>query len=146
LVKVSKSKFKKDKLYPRVTAAVHKILESSRVVTPVDVMMEIGFLRKDRFEDWRFGRVPYLERVMTCNLSKAQRVLMILKYHAGERGLRQSSTTYKKWGKGRKHLLQFSKSGSPSMETLYATHHVAGEGKKRAPEEVVPKNGERSAK
>ena len=130
-MKITKSKFKKDKLYPKVTAAVHKILKGGRVVTPVGVMMEIGYLRKDQFEDWRFGRVPCLERVMTCNLSKAQRVLMILKYHAQERGLKPSSTAYKKWGKGRKQLLRFSVSGSPYMETLYATHYVAGEAKEK---------------
>jgi hypothetical protein len=130
-VKITKSKFKKDKLYPKVTAAVHKILKGGRVVTPVGVMMEMGYLRKDQFEDWRFGRVSCLERVISCNLSKAQRVLMILKYHSQECGLKQSSTIYKKWGEGRKQLLRFSVSGSPFMETLYATHYVAGVAKKR---------------
>jgi hypothetical protein len=130
-VKITKSKFKKDKLYPKVTAAVHKILKGDRVVTPVGVLMEIGYLRKDQFEDWRFGRVSCLERVISCNLSKAQRVLMILKYHSQERGLKPSPTAYKKWGKGRKQLLRFSVSGNPFMETLYATHYVAGEAKEK---------------
>ena len=139
-MKTKKSSFKTDTLYPRVTAAVHTILKTKTVVAPVDVMMEIGFLTKECFEDWRFGRVPYLERVITCNLSKAQRVLMILKYHAEERGLKQSLTVYKKWGKGRKGLLRFSKSGSPFMEALYATHYVAGHPKKRSPSEEAPDN------
>jgi len=125
-MKVTRSTFKKDKHYRRVTAAVHNLLRSSEVVTPADVLIEIGNLSEDRFRDWRFGRVPYLERVITCNLSKAQRTLLILKYHAEERGLKPSPTVYKKWGKGRKVLLRFSKSGSPYMETLYSTHYVAG--------------------
>ena len=141
-MKITRSKFKKDKLYPKVTAAVHKILKGGSVVTPVDVMMEIGYLRKDRFEDWRFGRVPCLERVITCNLSKAQRVLMILKYHAEERGLKPSSTVYKKWGKGHKHQLRFSVSGNPFMETLYATHYVAGGAKKRNPSQDLSSTSE----
>jgi hypothetical protein len=33
-------------------------------------------------------------------------------------------TVYKSWGKGKKVLLQFSKSGDPSLETAYATHFV----------------------
>jgi len=143
-VKITKSKFKKDTLYPKVTAAVHKILKGGRVVTPVGVMMEMGYLRKDQFEDWRFGRVPCLERVISCNLSKAQRVLMILKYHSQERGLKQSSTVYKKWGKGRKQQLRFSVSGNPFMETLYATHYVAGEAKKRNPDQGLSSTSERN--
>ena len=81
--------------------------KTGTVVAPVDVMMGIGFLTKECFEDWRFGRVPYLERVITCNLSKALRVLKILKNHAEERGLKRSLTVYKKWGKGRKGVAAF---------------------------------------
>jgi hypothetical protein len=137
-----KSSFKKDTLYPRVTAAVHAILQYGTVVAPVDVMMRIGFLEKDRFEDWRFGRVPYLERVITCNLSKAQRVLKLLRYHAEERGLKPSVTVSKKWGKGRKTLLRYSKSGSPYMESLYATHYAAGQPKRRVSNEEAPEGSE----
>jgi hypothetical protein len=33
-------------------------------------------------------------------------------------------TVYKSWGKRKKTLLQFSKSGDPTIETAYATHFV----------------------
>jgi hypothetical protein len=33
-------------------------------------------------------------------------------------------TVYKSWGKGKKTLLQFSKSGDPTIEAAYATHFV----------------------
>jgi len=33
-------------------------------------------------------------------------------------------TVYESWGKGKKTLLQFSKSGDPRIETVYATHFV----------------------
>jgi len=33
-------------------------------------------------------------------------------------------TVYKSWGKGKKTLLHFSKSGDPSIEAAYATHFV----------------------
>jgi hypothetical protein len=71
-------------------------------VAPVDVMMESGFLTRDRFEDWRFGWVPYLERVIACNRSKVQRVPAIAKNHAEERGLKQSLTVSKKWARAGK--------------------------------------------
>ena len=30
--------------------------------TPVDVLMDIGVLPQKKYEDWRFGRVTYLEK------------------------------------------------------------------------------------
>ena len=141
-MKTTRSNFKKDKLYRRVTAAVHDLLKNSEIVTPAAVLIGAGFLTEDLFRDWRFGRVPSLERVITCNLSKAQRILLILKYHADERGLKPSPTVYKKWGKGRKVLLRFSKSGSPYMETLYSTHYVAGTKKQHRRRNGAPENAE----
>jgi hypothetical protein len=38
--------------------------------------------------------------------------------------LNPSMTVYKSWGKGKKTLLQFSKSGDPTIEAAYATHFV----------------------
>jgi hypothetical protein len=38
--------------------------------------------------------------------------------------LHPSMTVYESWGKGKKTLLQFSKSGDPRIETVYATHFV----------------------
>lgn len=32
--------------------------------------MDIGVLQKSKYEDWRFGRVAYLEGVCTVNLKK----------------------------------------------------------------------------
>ncbi len=144
-MKTKKSSFKKDTLYPRVTAAVQTILRNGTVVAPVDGLMGIGFLEKQRLEDWRFGRVPSLERVIACNLSKALRVLKILRYHGEERGLNKSLTAYKKWGKGPRTSLRFSKSGSPSIEALYATHYVAGRPKRRVPDRAAQENPNGSA-
>jgi len=134
--KITLSTYKKDKYYKTVTRAVHEILNKNTVVTPIDVFMEIGKLTKEKYEDWRFSRVPYLEKVITCNLSKANRILRILHYHALDRGLKPSETVYKKWGKGRKRiLLRFSKTGHPNLEAAYSRHYVLGTKKK-------PKNGQ----
>ena len=42
----------------------------ARYATPVDVMMDIGILPKQQYENWRFGRIPYLEAVCKVNLRK----------------------------------------------------------------------------
>jgi hypothetical protein len=129
--KVTSSNYKKDKYYKSVTRAVHEILEKSTVVAPIDVFIDIGNLTKEKYEDWRFARVPYLEKVITCNLSKANRILRVLHYHALALGLKPSQTAYRKWGKGRKRIvLRFSKSGDPNLEAAYSRHYIVARQKK----------------
>lgn len=122
--KITPATYKKDKYYKRITHAVLELLKDNTFVAPIDVFIKIGVLTKGAYEDWRFGRVPYLEKVISCNLSKASRILRILRLHAQERGLKPSKTIYKKWGKARKILLQFSKSNNPALEEAYSTHYV----------------------
>jgi hypothetical protein len=99
---------------------VHELLKDGFVVVPAEVLMQMRYLTKKDYEDWRFGRVPYLERVIGCNLSKVNRILRILRLHAEDLGLKPSPTGYKKWGKGRKIFVRFSRSGASWMEILYA--------------------------
>ena len=128
--KITPATYKKDKYYPKVTRAVYELLKDDIFVTPVDVFIKIGVLTKEAYEDWRFGRITYLEKVISCNLSKANRILRILRLHAKDRGLKPSKTVYKKWGKGKKIFLRFSKSGNPALEEAYSTHYVAGPNRK----------------
>jgi hypothetical protein len=76
-------------------------------------------------EDWRFGRIPFLEKVIQCNLSNANRILRVLRLHALERGLKPSHTVYKKQGKGNRIRLRFSKSGDPNLEAACSTHYLS---------------------
>lgn len=126
IMKTTRATYKKDKYYHKVTATVHRLLKDRSVVIPAEVFIQMGYLTKEDYENWRFGRIPYLERVIQCNLSKANRILRILRLHAEDRGLRPSHTVYKKWGKGQKIDLRFSKSGNPTIEALYSTHYLAG--------------------
>ena len=122
--KVTQANYKKDPHYGRVVRAVNELLASSKVVTPVDVFVRMQLLSAADLENWRFGRVPYLERVIHCNLEKAERILRLLRFHAEARGLKPSRTYYRRWGKGPKQELRFSKFGVPRLEELYATHFV----------------------
>ena len=123
-MKITRSNYKKDKYYQTVTSAVHNILKGQSFVAPVDVFMQMGYLTKEDYENWRFGRIPCLERVIKFNLSKINRVMRILQLHAEDRGLYPSRTVYKKWGKGKRILLRFSKSGAHRIEDFYSTHYV----------------------
>jgi hypothetical protein len=123
---ITATNYQKDKLYPAVARAVAEILASTNVVTPVELLLRLQRITKAQCEDWRFGRIPYLERVCVGNLSKLSDILRILDYHARAIGLKPSQTVYHKWGRGGKRIvLRFSKSGAPALEAAYARHYVA---------------------
>ena len=94
------------------------------------VLMEIGVLPKQKYEEWRFGKIPYLEQVCTCNLRKLSVIMGQIRRYAQKTGLKPSFCYYKRWGVKKKHghrpviLLRFSKSGKPEIEKAYATHYV----------------------
>jgi hypothetical protein len=143
-MKVRRSKYKNDKLYPKVVSAVTQIFDETpennyRVAMPYLVFIKMGYLTQKHYEDWRFGRVPYLEKVITCNLTKIYRILRILKLHAEDSKLKPSRTVYKRWASDKKILLRFSKTGHPMVEELYSTHYVAPPRQKPAnAKEITP--------
>lgn len=49
-------------LIGKVHSAVYHQCQRRGYATPVDVLMEIGVLPKQKYEDWRFGRIDYALR------------------------------------------------------------------------------------
>jgi hypothetical protein len=113
-----------DPLYPRIVRAVDAILARGKVVAPVDVLIGMHLLTPERLEDWRRGRVPYLEKVILSNLTRLSRLLRILRFHAHDLKLVLSVTVYMRWGKGPKQRLRFTKTGDPRLEEAYARNFV----------------------
>lgn len=135
--------FRADPLYPPIERAVAAILEKSRVVSPVDVLVGMGVLTREHLDDWRRGRVPYLERVVTGNLTRLSRALRILRFHAHDLRLVPSLTTYVRWGKGPKKRLRFTKNADPKLEEAYSRHFVwPGKGSFPHPGSRPPPPGE----
>lgn len=121
---VTVSNYATDPLYPRIVRAVEPLLARGKVVAPVDVLIGIGILDPKRLEDWRFGRVPYLEKVIVCNLTRLSRILRILRFHAHDLNLKPSTTVYMSWGKGPKQRLRFTKTGDSGLEEAYSRHFI----------------------
>lgn len=137
---VSVSTYRDDPLYPRITRAVQTILEHGKVVASVDVLVHMGLLSPQHIEDWRRSRVPYLERVIHCNLTRLSRFLQILRFHAHDLKLVPSATVYVRWGKGPKQRLRFTKTGDPKLEEAYARQFVwPGKGPFHVPAPKEPK-------
>ena len=111
---------------------MYRQIQTRGYVAPVDVLIDTGILPKQKYKDWRFGRVRYLESVCTANLRRLSLVLRQMRSYAQAHGLKPSFCCYKRWGVQKKNgtgrkpviLLQFSRSGSPEIERSYATHFV----------------------
>lgn len=121
---MSVAPFREDPLHPRIERAVATILAKGKVVAPVDVLVAMDLLAPEKLDAWRQGRVPYLERVIHCNLTQLSRLLRILRCHAHDLNLAPSVTAYMRQGKGPKQRLRFTKTGDPKLEEAYARHFV----------------------
>ena len=136
--------YRDDPLYPRIVRAVDALLQSGNVVTPVDVLVGLELLTREQLEDWRRGRMPYLERIINCNLTDSGGC-------SGSSGhdlnLKPSWTAYMRWGKGPKQRLRFSKSCDPKVEEAYATHFVwPGKGPFHPPAQRDPRGDARGSR
>jgi hypothetical protein len=112
--------FREFKEYPEVVAAVSRILARKRFVAPVELFVEMDLLLPADLERWKKGRVPALERVIRCNLTRCGRILRLLRFHAHDLNLDPSVTVYQH----SKHRLRFSRSGEPKIEEAWSRHYV----------------------
>ena len=117
--RVTLSNYKEDKYYPKVVRVVSEILERERVVRTIDVFCEIGVLSEDNIKKWNTGQVGYLESVIECNLSKANRIMAVLGFHSHDLNLGKSINFVKRKGQ----YLRFTKSGVKKMEECYARQY-----------------------
>ena len=119
-------------LIGKVHSAVYHQCRSRGYAAPVDVLTDVGYLSKQDYENWRYGRVDYLERVCKVNLSKLSLIMREMRSYAAKASLKPSFCYYKRWGtkkkngQGRKPVipLRFIKSGNPEIERRYASHYV----------------------
>jgi hypothetical protein len=123
----------------KVKSLVHSLKYQKGYVCSVDILMGLGCLLKQDYEDWRFGRVDYLEKVCKANLSKLSFINKSIRKFTSELKLEKSITYYQQYGKGAKRKLRFSKSGDNNIECFYATHYVD---KVRVNELKMNKDGE----
>ena len=116
-------------LITAVNSSMYHQCRDRGYAAPVDVLMDIGVLTKEKYEEWRFGKVPFLEAVCNINLRKLSTIMKAVRGYASKNGLKPSYTCYKQWGlktKGNHSvvMLRFSKSGNPDIEKAYSTHYV----------------------
>jgi hypothetical protein len=121
------------KLQQRVTRAAEAALAEKRFVSPIDVLLRLGWLAPSHVDLWRQGRVDSLERVTQANLSKITDAMAVLRRWARDKGLKPSETAYVARTRDRRPL-QFSVSGAAAIESAYRTHWVSPDLPKRSVE------------
>lgn len=112
------------KIDTNVRHCATKLAEEKGFISPVDLLIKMDRIKVKQVEDWRFKRIPYLEKVILGNLGNLNQILNALQKFAQDHGFKASTTVYKSWGKGQKKQLQFSKTANPYLEKKYATHYV----------------------
>jgi hypothetical protein len=120
----------KQDIEKRVYDCSSKLIMEKGFVSPVELLIRMEIITREASEEWRFRKIPYLERVTIGNLGKLNHILMALRKFAKEQNLKPSITVYQSWGKGTKERLRFSKTGSQYMEDMYSTHYVRNNSKK----------------
>ena len=112
-------------LEKKIKQIVHELVNEKGYVCSVDVFMRLNYLTKTDYENWRFGRIEYLEKICQANLGKLSTINRFIRQIAAKANLKPSWTGYNKYGKGAKTRLRFSKSGNENIEKLYATHYIS---------------------
>ena len=90
LKKITVANYLQDPYYAPIMQAVEGLLREKGFVAPLELFIRMDLLSPESVENWRRGRIPYLERVIRCNLGKASRILRILRMHAHDLDLKPS--------------------------------------------------------
>jgi hypothetical protein len=125
-------------LSERVRRAAEAALAQQKYVSPLDVLLGIGWLNQNLVKDWRAGRIDYLERVVQANLARISEAMHLFRSWATAKGLYPSETDYVARATGRK-TLRFSRSGNPGVERQYRTHWVSPELSEKKRERLAEK-------
>jgi hypothetical protein len=70
------------KLRRDIAAAGSAAVAKNGYVTAIDVLLGTGWVRPDKIEDWRRGRVPYLEQVIVAGLPKIGAAMRVFRRDA----------------------------------------------------------------
>ena len=115
----------KESLETRVIRTAEAVLARQKYVSAIDLLCGMGILTSKHIDDWRKGRVNFLERVIQGNLSKISSYMKIFRHWAITKGLKPSDTGYVRHTRSGTVALQFSKSGDAGIERNYRTHYIS---------------------
>lgn len=115
-----------DRLEQRVARTAQATLDERGFVSAIDVLMGMGWLAPRHVDEWRQGRVAYLEAAVQASPGKVSSALRLFRRWALRAGLQPSETNYVARTRVRE-TLRFSESGDGDIERGYRTHWVSAE-------------------
>jgi len=133
-MKLTVKNYKDDKYYQKIVNAFNEILKVKNTIIPIDILTKLDVIKNENLKRWKEGQIPYLEKNLNCNLSKANRILRIISYHPHDLNLIRKIGIYNY----KKKELQFSKTNDKNIELAYKTHFVLN--KKKMTLDKPPKN------
>ena len=127
----------------KVNSSMYNQIQKSGVAILVQVLIDVEVLDKKDYENWRFGKIDYLERVCKVGLSKLSSIMKEVRNYAKAHNLKASETYYKRWrmkDKSKKIKLRFSKTANENIEKAYSTHYVDSKRIKELKEKDIIQN------
>lgn len=113
----------RQELEARVIRAAETALSRKQFVSAIDVFCGMDRLSAKQVDDWRKGRIDFLERVIQGNMRKISLSMAIFRRWARDKKLQPRETGYVRRTRSGRIPLQFSKSGDPQIEKSYRTHY-----------------------
>jgi hypothetical protein len=111
-------------LAERVIEAAEASLAAQDYVSPIDVLVGIGWLDSGAVNRWQQGQIECLEAAIQTHPSRLSEAMDLFRSWATGKGLLPSETPYIARTPQREPL-RFSPSGNPAIEQLYRTHWVS---------------------
>lgn len=109
----------------RVIQTAELVLQRQHYVSPIDVFLGVGWLQPNQVQDWKKGKIAYLEAVIQGSLEKISHAMKCFRNWANQKGLKPSRTEYFARSRGATKELQFSRSNHATIENAYRTHYVS---------------------
>ena len=103
----------------RIAGIAETTLAEQQFVTPIDVLIGLGWLAQPNVERWQRGRVSSLDRCVQVDDDKTAAALAALAAWARDRGLQPWDTDYGD--------LQFTDGGEAAAERVFRTRWAAAE-------------------
>ncbi len=113
------------KIEIRVIQAAEAALHQQNYVSSIDVFIGMGLLQPIHVEDWRKGKIPYLEKEIQGNASKINSTLECFHKWASEKSLKPTKIAYLIRARASTKTARYSINNDPSIEDIYRTHYIS---------------------
>lgn len=128
-----------DKINQRVIQAAEQVLQNQRYLSALEVLMTLGWLQYSYVEDWKRGKIPYLEPMIQGSLEKRKVALKYFHAWAAEKDLILHQMRYIARVRESNKLLQFSEKGDTTTEDSYQNYYFSSALSEKAQEKLKKK-------